>query len=256
MKAIERDPNGRYLSVSALAADVGAYLADTPVGARRAGAAYRLRKLVRRHRVGMAGAAAVVLALLGGMTTTAWQARKARREALEAEQVRDYLVGVFADADPQRTESKALTAEELLARGAERVLVELGGQPEIQAEMLLAVAQVYRNLGMYAEAAPLVDEAVETRTRLSGARSEPVAVARNERGWLQYLDGNWDAAEATLREVVALRRGLRSTAPAELARSIDNLAEVRRVQGEYGEAERLAGEALELRRYRAPGRGR
>ena len=248
MKAVENDPDRRYLTVAALTADLGAWLADVPVSARPAGPAYRLRKLVRRHRVGVAAACAVALALVGGMAGTAWQARKARREALKAEQVKDYLVGVFADADPQRTEANALTADELLARGAERVRVELSGQPDIQSEMLLTVAQVYRNLGMYAEAVPLVDEAVTIRTGLHGARSEPVAAALNERGWLQYLGGDWEAAEGTLRDVVALRRRLRATGAAELAQSIDNLAEVLRVRGGYAEAETLAREALGIRR--------
>lgn len=248
LKAIEADSDRRYLSVQELVADVGAYLHDLPVAARQARPAYVLRKLVRRHRVGVAAAAAVALALLGGMTTTTWQARKARREARRAEQVKDYLVGVFADADPQRTQETAVTADELLARGAQRVRVELSGQPEIQAEMLLTVALVYRNLGLYAEAAPLVDEAVDIRTALHGTEAEPVAEALNERGWLLYLEGEWTEAEDALREVVAMRRRLRATEPAALAHSIDNLAEVRRVQGEFTEAEALEREALALRR--------
>jgi hypothetical protein len=49
MKCLEKDPNRRYESASALAQDVQRYLADEPVSARPAGMGYRLFKWIRRH---------------------------------------------------------------------------------------------------------------------------------------------------------------------------------------------------------------
>jgi serine/threonine protein kinase len=54
LKALDKRPEGRYASVDAFAADLRAYLAGYPVSARPAGWAYRARKFVGRHRLGVA----------------------------------------------------------------------------------------------------------------------------------------------------------------------------------------------------------
>jgi serine/threonine protein kinase len=51
MKALEKDRNRRYESPNSLAQDIRRYLQDEPVQACPPSAAYRLRKLARRHRV-------------------------------------------------------------------------------------------------------------------------------------------------------------------------------------------------------------
>lgn len=247
-KACHRNPLDRYPSVADMASDLQAFLSGFPLSAHPGSPLHRGGKFFRRHRLAASAVAALLMALLGGLSATLWQARIARNEAEKAEKVKDFLVGVFVDADPERSDADVVTTKDLLERGAERVRVELAGQPEIQADMLLTIAQVYRNLGSHAEAIPLVEEVVESRKALFGPRHDAVAEALNERGWLEYLQGAWGEAEGTLREVVKLRRKLRDTEPQDLARSIDNLAEVRRVQADFQEAEALAREALALRR--------
>src|SRR5262249_25343555 len=59
-------------SASAFAADVQRYLNDEPVQACPPSLAYRLRKLVRRHRGPVLAASLVVLALVGGIIGTTW----------------------------------------------------------------------------------------------------------------------------------------------------------------------------------------
>jgi len=52
MKAMEKDRTRRYASSSELAADIERHLRNEPVNACPPSAAYRVRKFVRRHRVG------------------------------------------------------------------------------------------------------------------------------------------------------------------------------------------------------------
>src|SRR5262249_28231863 len=59
-----------YESASAFAADVQRYLNDEPVLACPPSVAYRLRKLVRRHKGPVLAASLVVLALVGGIIGT------------------------------------------------------------------------------------------------------------------------------------------------------------------------------------------
>jgi serine/threonine protein kinase/tetratricopeptide (TPR) repeat protein len=68
MKALEKDRSRRYETANGFAMDVQRYLADEPVLACPPSAGYRLGKLVRRHKAGLAVAALVLffLVLLGG----------------------------------------------------------------------------------------------------------------------------------------------------------------------------------------------
>ena len=63
LKALEKDRRRRYASPSELAADIGRYLRNEPVSAHPPSRAYRARKYIRRHRVGV-GLASTVLLLL------------------------------------------------------------------------------------------------------------------------------------------------------------------------------------------------
>jgi serine/threonine-protein kinase len=85
MKALEKDRNRRYESASAFAADVQRYLADEPVLACAPSAGYRVRKYVRRHRVGLTVAGLILfsIALLAGGVGWVIRDRTARESRLE-----------------------------------------------------------------------------------------------------------------------------------------------------------------------------
>ena len=76
MKAIEKDRSRRYESAAALSMDVHRFLVGEPVQAAAPSAAYRLRRALSRHRVLLAAAAMVVLALAVGIFGTySWSRR-------------------------------------------------------------------------------------------------------------------------------------------------------------------------------------
>src|SRR5438105_15668796 len=62
MKALEKDPNRRYETASAFAADVQRYVHDEPVQACPPSAAYRFRTFARRHKPALMSASAAALA--------------------------------------------------------------------------------------------------------------------------------------------------------------------------------------------------
>jgi serine/threonine protein kinase/formylglycine-generating enzyme required for sulfatase activity len=84
MKALEKDRARRYQTATGLADDVRRFLAGDAVLAVPPGAAYRLRKFVRRHRSLVAATAAVATALLLGLLGFAWQAARADEQAATA----------------------------------------------------------------------------------------------------------------------------------------------------------------------------
>ncbi|WP_374661815.1 protein kinase [Inhella sp.] len=86
LKALEKEPERRYPSVEAFAADVRAYLAGYPVSARAPTWGYRAARFVARNRLAVGLAALALLALLGGLAGTLWQMRAAQLAQQHAEQ--------------------------------------------------------------------------------------------------------------------------------------------------------------------------
>ena len=87
MKALDKDRDRRYETANGLARDVERYLRDEAVTACPPSATYRLRKLVRRHRLAVSAAVTFVLilmALVAGLTITNRIVTKSRNEVAAA----------------------------------------------------------------------------------------------------------------------------------------------------------------------------
>jgi non-specific serine/threonine protein kinase/serine/threonine-protein kinase len=124
MRALEKDRTRRYASPRELAADIRRHLANEPVLAGPPSTIYRAKKFLRRHRLGVALASAVLLSLLvgiAGTTTGLVRARRAEsetsRQAQTAERITEVLVGMIGDVDAARMGK--LLMEELRTRAAE-----------------------------------------------------------------------------------------------------------------------------------------
>ena len=83
-QAMEKDRHRRYPTANGMAADVRRYLQSLPVSAHPASSLYSLRKLVRRNWLVFVSAAAVLLTLVAGLSTSTWLFFR-EREALEQE---------------------------------------------------------------------------------------------------------------------------------------------------------------------------
>jgi serine/threonine protein kinase len=85
LKALRKEPQRRYSSVEQFSEDIRRYLTGLPVLAHEDSLAYRTRKFVWRHRLGVAAVILLVLSLAGGLVATLWQAHIARSERARAE---------------------------------------------------------------------------------------------------------------------------------------------------------------------------
>jgi serine/threonine protein kinase/tetratricopeptide (TPR) repeat protein len=254
MMALEKDRERRYASASALADDVRRHLEDQPVNAGPPSTRYRVRKFVRRHRTGVAaGAVALAAILLGiaGTTTGMIRAvnaeRRARMEAETARQVSGFLVGLFEVADPDQARGNTITAREILDAGSERIGRELSGQPLTQARLLGTMGTVYRKLGLYEEAEPKLQRALELRRSAAGVPTADMATSLGELADL-YLDlARYEAAEAAINEALPLLDGTDQAGRLHLASRLTDLGSVYRRQGFYDKADPQYRRALEIR---------
>src|SRR5262249_14980830 len=69
-KAMQKDPSRRYASVVEFSEDVRRHLEGMPVAARPDTSVYRATKFVRRHWIGVAATAAVVISLGIGIASS------------------------------------------------------------------------------------------------------------------------------------------------------------------------------------------
>jgi len=116
-RALEKDPEARYESVSALLADLERYRRDEPVDAREPAALYVLRKFVARNRLGVGIAVASTLLIVVGITGLVWALR-------EVSDARDLAVERGTEADSQR--ARAVLNEYAAHLAAARSALQIG----------------------------------------------------------------------------------------------------------------------------------
>ena len=170
-KALKKNPQERYASVTAFADDLRRYLKHEPISARPDTLAYRTAKFVRRNRTAVALAALAFLAAVAGVVGTLIQARTARaqrdfafRQLSRAEAINDLNSFLLSDAAPS---GKPFTVDDLLAR-AEHIVERQPGEDTIRVELLIAIGRQYTVQDEYAKARRLLEEAY----RLSRALPE------------------------------------------------------------------------------------
>ncbi len=247
LKALKKDPARRYASVDQLSADLRRHLKGLPVLARPDTIGYRLRKFILRHRVGVAATGLVVLALVGGIVTTTWQARRAQQEAARAEQINAFLQEMLSSADP-RQQGREVRVADVLDAAAQRAGAELAGEPALEGAIRQTLGVTYRNLGLYQEAEAQLQAALQIRRSLYGDDHLSVSHSLYHLAWLKYQLSDYQTAEKLGREALAIRRKHLDDEDLEIAHSLNDLGSVLRSLGQYPEAERLQREALAIRR--------
>jgi non-specific serine/threonine protein kinase/serine/threonine-protein kinase len=254
MKAMAKDRTQRYASASELAADVMRYLKHEPVVAGPPSATYRLRKYVRRHKVGVAAGALVMAAMIIGITGTtigfvkAVKAeRKAKEDAETAQRVSDFLVSLFEVSDPSEARGNSVTAREILDKGAGKIEEELQEQPRIQSRLMETMGRVYRNLGLYTLAAPILEKSLALKRKAYGEEHLEVAAGLHTVAVLYDTQGKYPEAESLFRQSLAIKEKILGKDHSDVAGSLNSIAVVSMNQGKYDEAESYFKQSLAIK---------
>ena len=131
-----------------------------------------------------------------------------------AEQVSQFLVSLFQTSDPlgirgsglaiSTEEGAAVTAGELLQRGAKRIEGELAQQPLVKATLMTEIGAVYRSLGKYDLAEPLLKKGLELREK---NRASPLEISSSmyHVAWLLHDRGQYADAESLYRKAIGIQ---------------------------------------------------
>ncbi|MFH1746914.1 MAG: tetratricopeptide repeat protein [Planctomycetota bacterium] len=203
MKALEKDRSRRYETAAALVADIQHHLNNEPVMAGPPGAAYRVRKFIRRHRIGVTAVAFVVAAVLIGLALATlgfiqasyerdraliaeWQAQnqadKARAEAQAAKAINVFFNDMLTSVDPMQVRllsayapdervgtlsvggfPRNVSVAEMVRQAAAQLDQAFAGKPELEAASRETLGMTLRGLGFYVDAEPQLRRAYEIR---------------------------------------------------------------------------------------------
>jgi len=207
LKALERDRTRRYGTPSEFAADIQHFLSNEAVTARPASRAYRLQKYVRRHRLGVSIAAAGVLLLVAFSVMEAIQVRRitqerdrTARERDRANRIADFMTKMFKVSDPGQARGNSITAREVLDKASKEVDTGLAKDPEMQAQMMHTMGEVYYNLGLYKEAESLLRHALDIRTRVLGPQGRDALSSMSSLAQVLTDESQFAEAEKLSRE--------------------------------------------------------
>ena len=260
MKCLEKDRTRRYETANGVSMDLKRFLNNEPVLARPPSNAYRLHKLVRRHKVAFAATTAVVLAMVGGLgvsTCLFIRERAARKqaatEAQKSQEVAHFLKDMLNGVGPSAAKGRDATMlREVLDKTAERVGRDLTNQPQVEAELRTTIGEVYWLLGDYQKANFMHTEALAIR-RKNGSEPLEVATSLDDLAAVLWRQGKLAEAETMQREALDLRKRLQGVQHPDFAFPLTALAQMLSDEGKLPEAEAAQRQVLALRLRQAGG---
>jgi serine/threonine-protein kinase len=258
LTALRKEPHRRYVSVDQLSADIGRFLDDMPVQARRDTLAYRASKFVRRNALAVAVAAAIFALLTTATMLLHRQSRQLKRQqsALIAanqrldenltrlDESRRFLQVVISGADTANQGPDARLGD-VLTDAATTLRAAPPADPLTLAAAEEEIGRAMMSLGMLDQAAPLLVEADHLHASLPETADAHMDSGVSL-GELAFHQGRYPEAEARFKSLLDLERSRGSSAPTPRESTLlNNLGSCARAQGRVDEAIALQRQALD-----------
>ena len=176
------------------------------------------------------------------------QLRRIARERDRASRVTDFMTGMFKVSDPSESRGNSVTAREILDKASNEIDTGLAKDPELQAQMMMVMGQVYANLGLYERAETLYRKVGDVQLRQLGSENDLTLKSQASVGWMLYWRGRYHDAETLLRQVHDVRMRRYGVKNEDTLMTMSNLGVVLSQEGREAEAESLERQVLDARR--------
>ena len=176
LKALEKDRTRRYDTANGLAMDIQRHLRNDPVVARPPSTAYKVQKAWQRNRLAFSAAAAVALALIGGISVSTWQMIRATAAEREQSRLRERAEAQHREAQEARVSE---TKHRQLAEQAQQNEARL--RQQAQAQELVARRMAYASDMNLAQQSLQLNNLGQARGILNRHRPKPGE--SDLRGW-------------------------------------------------------------------------
>ena len=143
-KALKKNPQERYVSVTAFADDLGRYLKHQPISARPDSIRYRAAKFIRRNRMGLSAVTLALSAILAASGVAVYQARTAERRFQDVRKLAHTFVFDLHD-EVAKLEGSIKVREMMVRTGMEyldNLARNAGGDLELQREIAAAYMKI------------------------------------------------------------------------------------------------------------------
>ncbi len=171
---------------------------------------------------------------------------RANQQADQAKKTLAFLTGTFEVANPRKGKGPSATATEIID-DAKQKLDETKEPPLLQASLLMALSEIYDEMGLYGAAEPLAKSALEIRGKALGPNHLDVAASLNGLANIWRKQGKLAEAEPLTKRGLEIREKALGPNHLDVAASLNNLAIIWWRQGKLAEAEPLLKRSLEIR---------
>jgi serine/threonine protein kinase/tetratricopeptide (TPR) repeat protein len=269
MKCLEKDRNRRYETANSLALDLRRYLRDEPVQACPPSAAYRLRKLLRRHRGAALALAAILVLLTAGIigtgiglfraldseTKAVAALRRADDQARIAKAVNEFMLNDLlrqADTNVQADGGFAadpnLTVREALHRAAAKIGDRFRDDPLVEAAIRKAIGETFYGIGDAALGVPHLERSLTLRATHLGPDHPETLEAMSSLADAHLAVNQFDRAIDLYETTLARRTETLGADHPNTLSSMNNLAFALQYIGRLDRVLAIFGEVLEKRR--------
>ncbi len=268
LKALSKEPEQRYSSAENFADDIKRHLRGLPVLARPHTFSYQAEKFVKRHKAVVLAGGLILLAIVGGIIATLWQARvarverdrarmeaqKAETESNKTEKINAYMQKIlnfsnphWLSSNPERNRNAKIS--DALSEAVKNIDTDLASEPEIQAEILFTIGQTYVSQGQFDKADKLLRQAKEKFDQVYGVENAKSMQTFVILGDTQFLTGKLDEAEKLYLSAINYFRPQVSQYERQrkwLAIALTDMGNIYSFKGNFAEAEKINQESLEL----------
>ncbi|MGI9076695.1 MAG: tetratricopeptide repeat protein [Gemmatimonadaceae bacterium] len=248
LTAMRNEPEHRYPTADAIADDIERHLALEPIRFGSDSFSYRASKFVRRHRLRVASATLILLAVISGVSIYTVQVRKERElaqiEAAKSAQNAQLLGGFFESWDPETADRGTINSASVARDAVVRAESDLRNQPEMLASALSVLGDLLTSLHQNSAADSLLARALTMQERQHRGPNADLAATLFRRGRLQFMLGNYEGTIASLRRSRAIYFAAFGPRHPETLRAQRELAIRVREVGKLGEAETLLRDVM------------
>jgi serine/threonine protein kinase len=243
LKAMDKDRTRRYETANGLAMDIRRYLKDEPVIAGPPSAAYRFRKFAKRNKLPLGVVAAVLVTVTGLLIESNIQRARVQAAREESDAVTSFLEEMLASASPDE-DGRDVTVLEVLDQAAKAVGNRFQDQALIQARLRYTIGKTYFELGQYAPAESLLENALRVRSARLPPDDPQALTTKAALADLFRTQGRREEAEALLTRTLSEARDVSGEGSATVLSMMNTLGAVYSDLGKNAAAESLCSAVL------------